>query len=649
MGLRKLNFTLTLVAALMLSLAPAGSATAAQDVRVVVDISGSMKLNDPDNLRRPAVRLLARLLPNGTAVGLWTFGREVNMLVPHGALGDDQRQALIAGSSGINSVAQRTNIGGAIETASDPWFSPQQSLTNTHLILLSDGKVDIDTSPATNNAERERILSELVPRLAAQGLTIHTIALSAEADLDLLGAIADLTGGVAHVAGTADELSRIFADTLGQAVPANELPLANNRFMVDSEVEEFTALIFSDTPPESRQLALVDPNGKRSSAGNTGVDFRWAREPGYDLITVTWPKAGEWQLVGTLGEGSRVTVVSDLQLEVRPIPPRFEAGEAPELEAFFSEAGEPITDEDFLSVITVRLTLTAEDGRQGARVLNEGQPPADGIYRDSFGGLTGPGQYQLELTADGGTFSRKFRQTLAVLAPEGGDPIISETLPSQPEPEVAPEPAPEIESPIDLSLVEEPAPTTDAADTASAEPTAPSRSLWLWLGAGVGVVLLMVLGLVMWRRRSQAVTVEPEPEPQSATAEGDPETPVSVAPATGTEDAFTDAIDVPPGEDEQSSVLSFADPFTDPGADPVADEKVQSDEPPESQPDGAVGDLEKSLPQEDNSDEFGLEDFDLSDLDNLPDLDTDQASQGDDRDESIDGQKRPGRRDNRRD
>lgn len=639
MGLRKLNFTLALMAALMLSLVPAGSATAAPDVRVVVDISGSMKLNDPSNLRRPAVRLLARLLPHGTAVGLWTFGRDVNMLVPHGALGDEQRQALIDGSSGINSVAQRTNIGGAIETASDSWYSPQRSLANTHLILLSDGKVDIDTSPATNNAERERILSELVPGLAAQGLTIHTIALSAEADLDLLGAIADLTGGVAHVAGSADELSRIFADTLGQAAPVNELPLSDNRFMVDNGVEEFTALIFSGTPSESRQLALVHPDDMRSTAGNPGDDVRWAREPGYDLITVNRPEAGEWRLDGTLGEGSRVTVVSDLQLEVRPIPPRFQAGEAPDLEAFFSEAGEPITDKDFLGVITVRLTLTAEDGRRGTRILHEGQPPADGIYRDSFGGLRGPGQYQLELTADGGTFSRKFRQTLAVLTPEGGDSIVSETLPPKPEPEVAPEPAPEIESPVDLSLVEEPVPVTDAPDTASADPTTSSRSLWLWLGAGAGMLLLMVLGLILWRRRSQAATVEPESQP--GRAEDDPEAPASVVPENGSDDDFTDAIDVPPEEDERPSIP--------PVVDPVTDEKAPTDQPPEKQPDELTGELEESLPQGDDSDEFGLEDFDLSDLDSLPNVDTDQASPDDNRDDDPDGPKPPGRQDNRSD
>ena len=50
------------------------------DVRIIVDISGSMKDTDPDNLRQPAVRLLARLLPEGASAGVWTFGQYVNML-----------------------------------------------------------------------------------------------------------------------------------------------------------------------------------------------------------------------------------------------------------------------------------------------------------------------------------------------------------------------------------------------------------------------------------------------------------------------------------------------------------------------------------------------------------------------------------------
>ncbi|MCK7544717.1 VWA domain-containing protein [Marinobacter bryozoorum] len=700
MLLRKLFFTLTVVVTLMLSpvYAQQGQGEPVRDIRVVVDISGSMKLNDPDNLRRPAVRLLTGLLPDATGVGLWTFGREVNMLVAHSSLDDGQRNALNAGSEKINSVAQRTNIGGAIEAASDKWFAPGRSLANTHLILLSDGKVDIDPSPARNNAERDRILEKLVPSLASEGLTIHTIALSAEADLDLLGAIADHTGGVAHVAESADELSRIFADTLGQAVPANEVPLDNNRFTVDQGVEEFTALIFSSTAPEDRQLTLLHPDGTRAVPDNAGEAVRWAREVGYDLITVDNPPAGEWQLEGTLGEGSRVTVVSDLRLEVSPIPARFLPGEALRLEAFFTEEGERITDADFLRVINVRLTMTTGDGRQGTRTLSADQPPADGIYRDTISRLEEPGQYQLELEADGGTFSRKFRQTLTLAAPEasGQGPALDGPVETESEPVPEEELEADVagEGPVDLSELEESAPepedpaATPETPAESSEESRFMKDLWPWLVAA-GALLLIILGVVLFllRRRRQsapdenkagdtaeaAPAVDPEPEPpveaeaepsaevtedaeqqdtppvveEAADEVADDEPEVTQSDAQATTDETGEADDRSPAEPEPP-VVEEAPPVDEPevtedeakaeagGTEEDVPEEVQDDPQMQAAPevdaaeqasredDPGLDDFDDSLLEDEDGDEFGLEDFDLSDIDDLPDLDAEE-------------------------
>ncbi|MDQ7050607.1 MAG: hypothetical protein Q9M92_14180 [Enterobacterales bacterium] len=52
------------------------------DVRLLIDISGSMKKNDPNNLRIPALQLVTNLLPKGADAGVWAFGRYVNMMVP---------------------------------------------------------------------------------------------------------------------------------------------------------------------------------------------------------------------------------------------------------------------------------------------------------------------------------------------------------------------------------------------------------------------------------------------------------------------------------------------------------------------------------------------------------------------------------------
>ena len=687
MALRKLLFTLTLLLTLTLSPAQAqqGQTPPARDVRVVVDISGSMKVNDPDNLRRPAVRLIARLLPDGTQVGLWTFGRMVNMLVPHDALDDELRKSLIEDSDKINSVAQRTNIGGAIEEAADNWYAPDRSLTHTHLILLSDGKVDISPNQASNDQERNRILEELVPALAEQGLTIHTIALSGEADLDLLGAIADMTGGVARVADSADELSRIFADTMGQAVPANEVPLEDNGFTVDGDVEEFTALIFSATPPDQRELALVNPEGERYGPDVQKETVRWAREAGYDLITVTRPAAGGWQVEGTLGEGSRVTVVSDLRLEVEPIPARFQLGDEVGLRAFFTEEGERITDPDFLGVITVTLSMTTEDGRRGSRELSEGQPPADGIYQDTIARLPEPGQYLLELEADGSTFSRKFRKTLVLEAPEGAasGPADEDSVPLAPDTGDDTDQAgtdsashPESEGPIDLSQLEEPTPEPAPAPEPSAEsepqpeesaettPQAPDEepsladrllAWWPWAAGVLGALVLAGGILLVLKRRRGASDDDPSAETASSedaavvddSRSGDmeedaagpdqEEAPGEVAFDDTTEEpAASDAGDDPEEATEPAAVSEDdtgepgapeADddsPRPEPEVEPAEPATEATDEKPSNEPSREDAELPEEEPAEEDDEEFGLEDFDLSDIDDLPDLETDE-------------------------
>lgn len=62
------------------------------DVRLLIDISGSMKDSDPDNLRAPALDLIVRLLPEGSKAGVWSFGHEVQLLVEHRVIDDAWRQ-----------------------------------------------------------------------------------------------------------------------------------------------------------------------------------------------------------------------------------------------------------------------------------------------------------------------------------------------------------------------------------------------------------------------------------------------------------------------------------------------------------------------------------------------------------------------------
>ena len=59
----------------MLLLVPYASHAAGEvdDIRILIDVSGSMKQNDPANLRIPALKLINGLIPSGSRAGVWTL------------------------------------------------------------------------------------------------------------------------------------------------------------------------------------------------------------------------------------------------------------------------------------------------------------------------------------------------------------------------------------------------------------------------------------------------------------------------------------------------------------------------------------------------------------------------------------------------
>lgn len=616
------------------------------DIRIIVDISGSMKANDPDNLRQPAVRLLARMLPEGARAGVWTFGQYVNMLVPHGEVTDAWRDQAIADSEKINSVALRTNLGEALRVASDRYHLGSDRLDNTDFILLTDGKVDISEDASANERERRRILGEQLDQLTGRGATVHTVALSSDADTELLETLAETTGGSHTLAPSADALTRAFLSALNTAVPQQQIPIEEDGFRVDEGVEEFTALIFraDEAPSATRELGLVSPDGEEATADSVPEGMRWVRETEYDLITVTEPSAGEWRIDGELGDGSRVTVVSDLRMVVSPIPPRFTEDEPVSVRVAFFEGEDKVDNADFLSVLEVRLTLTSEDGRAGTKVLSADQPPADGVYTDNIPRLPDAGEYELDIVADGQTFSRRFSTVTRFVLPEGEEPAAAaepeaeakpvETVEqvevepqAEPEPETQePEQAVEEAGPIDVSQVEEPEP-----EPATAGEETGAIPMWMMATAGgLGVLIMAGAGFLVMRRRKSAQAQEEPPvvapdesgqarEPEEAEQPEQPEE-IPVAEPEPEEELQ--------GEPEEEPEKEPEDELPEDDI-PVADAEVQEDEPlPEPEP--------EPEPEEED-DEFGLEDFDLSEFDDLPDTDEEKGLL-DDEDESKDGE-----------
>ncbi len=384
------------------------------DVRVVIDVSGSMKKTDPSNLRVPALKLLNGLIPNGSKAGVWTFGRYVNMTVKWGTVNDQWRKLADLGVEEVHSNALFTNIERALARASKGWEKADAKMQR-HLILLTDGQVDIAKDATKNARSREVILDKSVKNLSKNGVRIHAIALSKDADEVLLKRLALETSGSFEIAETATDLQKIFFKMFERAVQPDTVMLQDNQFTIDSKIKEMTLLIFR--LPGSKPTRLFPPRKSVMSARKPGSSV-WRSDQGYDLITVKKPTKGVWTIETDIDPDSRVMVVTDLKLDVSGLPVYVTPNETLKLSAALFNKGKQISKNSFLRFVDFKLLHQMADSEKLELPLKHSKVRKEkGQYQYSFEqGLT-EGEHSILVSADSRTFSRSKRIDLSVQWP----------------------------------------------------------------------------------------------------------------------------------------------------------------------------------------------------------------------------------------
>ncbi|HET8707922.1 MAG TPA: vWA domain-containing protein, partial [Pseudomonadales bacterium] len=392
------------------------AADAQSDVRVLIDVSGSMKQNDPSNLRIPATKLLLKLIPDGTEAGVWTFGEKVSAIVPLHEVNSVWRNGAANQLGKIGSAELFTNIGLALETSASGWEKSEKGKKRT-VILLTDGMVDVSKSPVDNAVARSAVLEKTLAKLAEEGVQIHTIALSDNADTDLLKTLSIKTNGDFNVAKNADELLKIFLKVFDKTVPQEQVPLEDNKFNIDTSVEEFTALVFRSKTDAVTEL--VTPMGGHISANKLPSNVSWFHDKNYDLVTVTKPQAGKWNILGDIDPANRVTVVTNLSLAMEGMPNNIIEGEKVNMSMHLEEDGKLLNNRAFLSLLDIEFAQTKSTGENFVGKLSidkNGNPrvPEDGIYSVVLGKTLTEGDHEFAVMLDGKTFKRKRTHSMHV-------------------------------------------------------------------------------------------------------------------------------------------------------------------------------------------------------------------------------------------
>jgi uncharacterized protein (TIGR03503 family) len=316
--------------------------------------------------------------------------------------------------SQIHSRGLFTHIERAIDAAVSGWESEVEH-PERHIVLLTDGVVDVSKTASDSAASRARIIAGQLQRLRSYDARVHIVSLSDNVDHDLMQILTSTTGGLLESANDAERLQRVFLHMLEQTAAPVTVPFDGKQFDIDSSVSELTLLIFR---ADGEAVKLHPPSGEALDAMSAGDGVLWRSEPGYDLITVTQPAAGTWRYEGTEDADNRAVVVTDLMLEVDPVPGTMLSSEIADLRARMLDHGEPLENTDLLEILTARVSIESDE--QQAVGASLALNPETRAFEGRLDGRALPaGDYRLTLTLDGGTFRRQVKQRVTFTA----DPV----------------------------------------------------------------------------------------------------------------------------------------------------------------------------------------------------------------------------------
>lgn len=204
----------------------------------------------------------------------------------------------------------------------------------------------------------------------------------------------------------------------------NQIPYFDNRFRIDEQLEEVTLLFYrrSGTQP----VILVQPDGSKLKINNLPTDkVQWFDDRTFDMIKIKSPMIGPWQVIGEVQPNSKIMVVSEIQLEVTPLPEIILQGETLKMvgrlfngemaidNPLFSEV--LVLDVDFFSTNNsafdnfgaepIKLTSFRDDGRDLDEHAN------DSLFTGEFTLDFSPGEWEPIYIVKMPMATRKLRQT----------------------------------------------------------------------------------------------------------------------------------------------------------------------------------------------------------------------------------------------
>jgi len=394
------------------------------DTVVIMDSSGSMKQNDPKQLRKPAAKLFISLLDTDDRLSVVSFSSQAWPITYLTQLATEKqlKQALRA-TDKVSHKGMQTNIHSAISKGIEFLKDSDQINREPIIILMSDGQMDVGNTEQSAQL-RKQIFEDLLPQLIEHNIKIYSIAFTEASDQELLQEIAEATDGRYALAASDDILHKVFSKIFEQTKQPDMLPLNENKFIVDDSINEIT--IIANKKSDSSQIYLKPPSGEKINASVKSENINWFVSTSFDMITIKKPTAGEWTILFS-DDDNRAYIVTDIKLRTRF---EFNAdSDQPEIiiKSWFLQNEETESNQELLDNMEVTLEIEHPDNTIETFPVNAANE--DGIFIARFK-PDADGFYGASIIAKSSTFQRQqifsFKNTMPTELKPIKEPVIEE-------------------------------------------------------------------------------------------------------------------------------------------------------------------------------------------------------------------------------
>ncbi len=341
------------------------TSASALELFLALDISGSMRQTDPQKLLPQAARLLVTLARSDDRLGFLTFEDGANVRVPLGKVNDAHRRLALRELRRLDPRGLFTDLDAALSVGLKALTGASPTNGRGALVLLTDGKMDINPAKGTTPQALERLRTEILPEYIKRQIPIYTVAFTEQSDQALLRELATQTGGRFYLVREPGELHQAFAAIYDDQEHPQMAPVQGNKFVIDPSVKEATVIITREVL--GRSSTLVDPGGVRFSYSSTRPPMQWFAADAFDMVTIPQPKPGTWRLEGQKEEGTRVLLLTDLTLACPFLP--YTAGVDEELLVTAGLEQKQVLAVDSTLLATTTFTATLYQGAEVSAVL----------------------------------------------------------------------------------------------------------------------------------------------------------------------------------------------------------------------------------------------------------------------------------------